>query len=124
MIDSGLIFCLLLLYIFLNFSGDLTDVRSVINISVYLLLVLPAQGKHVSQQVTQLLRNLIQSEASIFMQFAATFICCKTDLNVGGKTLNIAIRHVLRHAAFFNTSCTFFGPYYRSLTHTTGSLVV
>ena len=95
---------------FLNFSGDLTDVRSVINIFMYLLLVLAAQGKLVSQQVTQLLRNLIQSEVSIHASCSNLYLLQDRFERVGGKTCNITIRHVLRHATCCKTSCTLFWP--------------
>ena len=95
---------------FLNFSGDLSDVRSAINIFVYLLLVLPAQGKLVSQQVTQLLRNLIQSEVGIHASCSNLYFLQDRFERVGGKTCNIAIRRVLRHAACCKTSCTLFWP--------------
>ena len=101
--------------------------EAVINIFVYLLLVLPAQGKLVSQQVTQLLRNLIQSEVSLFdlfMHLAATFIYCKTDLNVWvvkRATLLFDTFCSMQHVAKQVARC--FGPFYRSLTPTSGSLV-
>ena len=97
--------------------------EAVINIFVYLLLVLPVQGKLVLQHVTQPCAN----QKSVFMYLAATSICCKTDLNIWV---------VKRATLLFDTFCAMqnvakqvarcFGPFYPGLTYTSttsGSLV-
>ena len=43
--------------------------------------------------------EILSNQKSVFTQFAASFICSKTGLNVGGKTQNIAFRHVLHQFA-------------------------
>ena len=53
-----------------------------------MLRVLPSRTWHDS-------RVILYNQKSVFKQLAATFICCNTGLNVGGKTRNIA----------FNTFC-------------------
>ena len=57
----------------------------------------------------------LSNQKSIFTQPTVTFICCKTDLNVGSKTRNM----------LFNTFCSNLGkqvalvcyPFYRSLNY-------
>ena len=81
-----------------------------------MLRVLPAQGKLILQQVTEWRnffvwrdsRVLLCNQKSVFTQIAASFICCKTGLSVGGKTRNIAFQHVRQQWAHF---CC---PFYRS----------
>ena len=59
--------------------------------NLYMLRILPAQGKLVLQQVTYLKckawlpRNFIQSEVSIHTTCDNLIQCCKTGLNVGDK---------------------------------------
>ena len=108
---------------FLNFSGDLTDVRSVINIFMYLLLVLPAQGKLVSQRVTQLVRNLIQSEGSIHASCSNLYLL-QDRLNawvVKRATSLFDTFYAMQYVAKQVARCL--GLFYPSLTHTSGSLV-
>ena len=78
-----------------------------------MLRVLLAQDKLCLQQVTQPLcmaslpRNPIQSKVSIHAT-CSNLIYCKTDLNVGGRTRNIAFKLDLQQC--FETSCTFLSP--------------
>ena len=53
-------------------------------------------------------RVLLSNQKSVFTQLAANFVCCKTGLNVGGKTCNIAFQLVFQQCC--KTSCTFSLP--------------
>lgn len=95
----------------LQWRLTVTDVKSVINIFVYLQLVLPAQGKLVSQQVTQLLRNLVQSEVSIHASCSNLYSLKDRFERQGGKTCNIAtFDKFCAMPACCKTSCTLFWP--------------
>ena len=52
-------------------------------------------------------RLLLSNQKSVFTQLAANFICCKTGLNVGGKTRNIAIQLVVKQVARFRRPSPF-----------------
>ena len=57
-------------------------------------------------------RVILSNQKSAFKQPAATFICCNTGLNMGGKTRNIAFNTFYSNAA--DQSCTILLPFYRS----------
>ena len=53
-------------------------------------------------------RVLLSNQKSVFTLLAANYICCKTGLNVDGKTSNIAFQLVLKECC--KTSYTFLLP--------------
>ena len=69
--------------------------------NLYILRILPAQGKCAWQKVKKrpsiawLPRNFNQSEVSIHAT-SKNLICCKTGFNVGGKTRNISFQLVAK----------------------------
>ena len=86
-----------------------------------MLRVLPAQGKLILQQVTEWRnffvwrdsRVLLCNQKSVFTQIAASFICCKTGLSVGGKTRDIAFQHVRQQWSHF--CCPFYRSFWKPL---------
>ena len=49
-------------------------------------------------------RTVLSNQKSVFTQLTVTFICCKTDSNVGSKTRNMLFKHVRQQSC--ETSCT------------------
>ena len=76
--------------------------------------VLPAQGKIVLKQVrnSRVWRNcrvILSNQKSVYtLDLQQVLFFCKTGLNMGGKTCNIAIQLVFQQC--YKTSCTFFLP--------------
>ena len=44
-------------------------------------------------------RTILSNQKSVFTQLTVTFICCKTDLNVGSKTRNLLFNTFCRNLA-------------------------